>query len=103
MADWHENSTADETMAYGRRLRALEAAAFRTSRTLAEHNEQLATVREEPRTTFGCTGPLGNAIGVPGERAIAGRLDTIEERLGTIERVLFVLACAQGIDPETTD
>ena len=101
MAGWHENGTVDETMAYGRRLRDLEAAAFRTGRTLAEHSEQLATVREEQRTTFGHSGPLGNAIGVAGERTIAGRLDSIEERLGTIEHVLFALARAQGIDPAT--
>ena len=81
----------DETAEYGRRLRDLEAFAFRTRGALAEHGEhgehrgQRATVRERPRT----------ASGGPEDRAI-------EQRLGTIERVLFALARAQGIDPETT-
>lgn len=101
MAGWHENGTADETMAYGRPLRDLEAAGFRTSRTLTEHSKQLPTVREHQTTTFGHTGPLGNATGVPGEHTITGCLDTIEERLGTIEHVLFTLARRQGIDPAT--
>ena len=81
----------DETAEYGRRLRDLEAFAFRTRGALAEHAEhrerceQRATIRERPRTT---------SVG-PEDRAI-------EQRLGTIERVLFALARAQGIDPETT-
>lgn len=36
---------------------------------------------------------LANAIGAPGERSIAQRLDSIE-------RVLFALARAQGINPD---
>jgi len=75
----------DETAEYGERLRDLEAFAFRTRGALAEHGEQRATIRERPRTTSGG----------PGDRAI-------EQRLATIERVLFALARAQGIDPETT-
>ena len=78
----------DETAEYGRRLRDLEAFAFRTRGALAEHGEhgeQRANVRERPRT----------ASGGPEDRAI-------EQRLGTIERVLFALARAQGIDPEST-
>ncbi|MFE5330476.1 hypothetical protein ACFRCG_29230 [Embleya sp. NPDC056575] len=36
---------------------------------------------------------LADAIGAPGDRSITQRLDTIE-------RVLFALARAQGIDPD---
>ena len=81
-------------VAYDRRLRDLEAEAFRTGRILAEHSEQLATLREQQSTTFGTIDHLGNAIGAPGQR-------TITERLDTIEHVLFALARTQGIDPET--
>ena len=88
-------------VAYDRRLRDLEAEAFRTGRILAEHSEQLATLREQQSTTFGTIDHLGNAIGAPGQRTIAERLDTIEQRLGTIQHVLFALARTQGIDPET--
>ncbi|MFJ9931403.1 hypothetical protein ACIRU5_35980 [Streptomyces misionensis] len=80
------NETHDE------RLRDLEAEAFRTGRTLAEHGEQLATIREQQRTAFGNIDSLANAVGAPGERSITQRLDTIE-------RVLFALARAQGVDP----
>ena len=75
-----ENGMADETAEYGKRLRDLEAQAFRTGRTLAGHGEQPATMGEPQRTDF--------------NRAI-------EQRLGAIERVLFALARAQGVDPET--
>ena len=75
----------DETAEYGKRLRDLEAFAFRTRGALAEHSEQRATVRERQRT----------ASDAREDRAI-------EQRLGAIERVLFALARAQGIDPETT-
>ncbi|MFH7340587.1 hypothetical protein [Streptomyces sp. KHY 26] len=81
------NETHDE------RLRDLEAEAFRTGRTLAEHGEQLATIREQQRTAFGNIDSLANAVGAPGERSIAERLDTME-------RVLFALARAQGVDPD---
>jgi hypothetical protein len=82
---------ADETVAeYDGRLRDLEAEAFRTGRAFAEHSEQLATIREQQRTAFGNI----DSIDAPGER-------TIEQRLGTIEHVLYALARAQGIDPET--
>ncbi|MFF5408561.1 hypothetical protein ACFY8K_37670 [Streptomyces misionensis] len=81
------NETHDE------RLRDLEAEAFRTGRTLAEHGEQLATIREQQRTAFGNIDSLANAVGAPGERSITERLDTIE-------RVLFALARAQGVDPD---
>ena len=76
------------------RLRDLEAEAFRTGRTLAEHGEQLAVIRDQQRTAFGNIDSLADAIGAPGDRSIAQRLDSIE-------RVLFALARAQGIDPET--
>lgn len=92
---------ADETLAYDGRLRDLEAEAFRTGRTLAEHSEQLATIREQQHTAFGNIDSLGNAIGAPGERTIAEQVDTIEQRLGRIELVLSALARAQGIEPET--
>jgi hypothetical protein len=71
-------------------LRDLEAEAFRTGRTLAEHSEQLAWIREQQRTAFGNIDSLADAIGAPGNRSIAQRLETIE-------RVLFALARAQGI------
>lgn len=75
------------------RLRDLETEAFRPGRTLAEHGEQLATIREQQRTAFGNIDSLANAVGAPGERSIAERLDTME-------RVLFALARAQGVDPD---
>ena len=108
MASWQESGVADETVAYDGRLRDLEAEAFRTGRTLAEHSEQLATIRDQQHTAFGNIDSLGDAIGAPGDRTIAQRLgtmehrlDTIEQRLGTMEHVLFALARAQGINPET--
>ncbi|MFJ3762499.1 hypothetical protein [Streptomyces sp. NPDC090080] len=83
----------NEAGTYDGRLRDLEAEAFRTGRTLAEHSEELAGIREQQRTAFGNIDSLANAIGAPGDRPIAQRLDTIE-------RVLFALARAQGIDPD---
>ncbi|WP_328914466.1 MULTISPECIES: hypothetical protein [unclassified Streptomyces] len=108
---------ANETVVYDGRLRDLEAQAFRTGRTLAEHSEQLATIREQQRTAFGNIDALGDAIGATGDRTIAQRLDTIEERLGSIDErfdaidrqlgtigdVLSALARAQGIDPKPAD
>ncbi|MER6123018.1 hypothetical protein ABT173_10095 [Streptomyces sp. NPDC001795] len=84
---------ANETATHDERLRDLEAEAFRTGRTLAEHSEQLSTIREQQHTAFGNIDSLANAVGAPGERSIAQRLDTIE-------RVLFALARAQGVDPD---
>ncbi|MCZ4103493.1 MULTISPECIES: hypothetical protein [Streptomyces] len=84
-----------EAAAYDGRLRDLEAVAFRTGRTLAEHGEQLASIREQQHTAFGNIDSLADAIGAPGERSIARRLESIE-------RVLFALARAQGIDPDAT-
>jgi hypothetical protein len=104
---------ADEAVAYDGRLRDLEAEAFRTGRTLAEHSEQLATIREQQHTAFGNIDSIGNAIGAQGERTIAERLDAIEnaigaqgertiaERLDAIEGILSALARAQGIGPKT--
>jgi hypothetical protein len=83
-----------EAAAYDGRLRDLEAEAFRAGRTLAEHGEQPAVIREQQRTAFGNIDSLADAIGAPGDRSVAQRLDSIE-------RVLFALARAQGIDPET--
>ncbi|MEW1678118.1 hypothetical protein AB0O47_33505 [Streptomyces noursei] len=60
---------------------------------IAEHSEQLATIREQQLTAFGNIDSLADAVGSPGERSITQRLDTIE-------RVLFALARAQGIDPD---
>ncbi|MEY9997507.1 hypothetical protein ABIE67_009626 [Streptomyces sp. V4I8] len=82
-----------ETKTHDERLRDLEAEAFRTGRTLAEHGEQLGEIREQQATAFGNIDSLANAIGAPGER-------TITQRLDGIERVLFALARAQGIDPD---
>ncbi|WAP55048.1 hypothetical protein [Streptomyces sp. S465] len=85
---------ANEATTHDERLRDLEAEAFRTGRTLAEHSEQLATFREQQRAAFGNIDSLADAVGAPGGRSITQRLDTIE-------RVLFALARAQGIDPDT--
>lgn len=71
----------NETAGYGRRLRDLEAEAFRTGRILAEHSGQLATTGEWRIEASG----------------------TIEQRLDAIERVLLALARAQGIDTAATD
>lgn len=84
---------ARETSTYDERLRDLEAEAFRTGRTLAEHGEQLQLIGEQQTTAFGNIDSLANAIGAPGDR-------TVSQRLDTIERVLFALARAQGIDPD---
>lgn len=78
---------ANETETHDERLRDLEAEAFRTGRTPAEHSEQ-------QRTAFGNLDSLADAVGAPGDRSISQRLDTIE-------RVLFALARAQGLDPDT--
>ena len=79
---------ANETATHDERLRDLEAEAFRTGRT------QLTKIREQQRTAFGNINSLASAVGAPGERSISDRLDTIE-------RVLFALARAQGVDPDT--
>ncbi|MFF8868006.1 helix-turn-helix domain-containing protein [Streptomyces sp. NPDC015139] len=68
------------------RLTALEADAFRTGRTLAEHTAQLETIREQQTTAFGNIDSLADAIGAPGERTIAQRLDTVEKDLGRCGR-----------------
>ena len=67
MAGGRESCVADGTMANDGRLRDLEAEAFRTGRTLAEHSGQLAAIREQQHTAFGNLGSLANAIGAPGE------------------------------------
>jgi hypothetical protein len=81
----------------------VEARAFRTGRTLAEHGEQLTSIREQQRTAFGNTDSLGDAIGAPGDRTIAERLESMERQPATIERVLFAIAREQDITPESTD
>lgn len=78
------------------RLRDLEASAFRTGRTLAEHGEQLDGIRVQQTTAFSNIDSLADAIGAPGERTIVQRLDSME-------RVLHALARAQGIDPDHLD
>lgn len=90
---WQDGAMARGTATHDERLRDLEAEAFRTGRTLAEHSEQLRTIEEQQTTAFGNIDSLANAIGAPGDRTIAQRLDTIE-------RVLFAMARAQGIDPD---
>ena len=95
MADGQKNSTPDETPTNGLRLRDLEAHAFRTSRALAKHSEQLA-IRQQQCTVSGNTDFPRNAIDMPKD-------STIEQRLGTIERVLFALARTLDVDPEPTD
>ena len=83
----------DETVVHGKRLRDLEAFAFRTRRALTEYSEQLTTIREQQRTAFWNID--SKAPGAQGDRAI-------EQRLDTIEQVLFALARAQGIAPAAT-
>jgi hypothetical protein len=75
------DETETETVRYGRRLRDLEAFAFRTGSALAGHGEPPAAVRERQYTATG----------------------SIERRLDAIERVLSALARSQGIDPAATD
>ncbi|MEU9977637.1 hypothetical protein [Streptomyces sp. NPDC051014] len=84
---------ANEAGTYDGRLRDLESEAFRTGRTLEEHGEALATIREQQRTAFGNIDSLANAIGAPGDRPIT-------QRPNTMERVLSALGRAQGIDPD---
>ncbi|AUA17266.1 hypothetical protein GTZ89_26315 [Streptomyces sp. SID8382] len=99
---------ANEAATYDERLRDLEAEAFRTGRTLAEHSEQLATIGEQQRTAFGNIDSLANAVGAPGDRSITQRLDGIEHAVGTMgdaigsmQRLLVALARAQGVDPDS--
>jgi hypothetical protein len=99
----------DQTATHDERLRDLEAEAFRTGRTLAEHSEQLATIREQQRTAFGNIDSLADAIGAPGDRTITQRLDAMEQELGgvrqdlgDVKRLLSALARAQGINPDST-
>ncbi|WP_329134025.1 helix-turn-helix domain-containing protein [Streptomyces sp. NBC_01476] len=79
---------ADEAAAYGTRIQDLEAFAFRSRTTLIDHSEHLASLRNRPTSAPGTSTP-GTA---------APDCDTLEQRLGVIERVLFALARAQGID-----
>lgn len=55
-----QNDMGDAAVAYEGRLRDLEAEAFRTGRTLAEHSEQLATLREQQDTASSSSRPLPN-------------------------------------------
>ncbi|MBL1086770.1 hypothetical protein JK359_33225 [Streptomyces actinomycinicus] len=71
-----------------------DAEAFRAGRTLAGYTKQTATIREQQRAPLGSVDSHANAVGRPGDRSIAQRLDTIA-------RVLFALARAQGVDPDT--
>lgn len=94
---------AAESARYDGRLRDLEAEAFRTGRTLAEHGEQLASIREQQRTAFGNIDSLADAIGAPADRTIVQRLDAIESTLGALRetqleqgRALEQLAGAVG-------
>lgn len=70
---------------YDARLRDLEAEAFRTGRTLAEHGEQLERIGEQQRTAFGNIDSIADAIGAPGQRSVIQRLDALEHRLGVID------------------
>jgi hypothetical protein len=90
-----ENST-DENTAYERRLRKLEAEAFRTTRTLIEHSEKPASIYNQQDIAFGGTG-------LPRKRAVSHQLDTMESRLDAIEKILFALAHTQGIDLKIID
>ncbi|MFJ8934055.1 hypothetical protein ACIRLA_46570 [Streptomyces sp. NPDC102364] len=67
------------------RLRDLEAEAFRTGRTLAEHGEQLHSIEQRQTTAFANIDSLADAIGAPGDRTITQRLDGIDTRLDGLE------------------
>jgi hypothetical protein len=84
-ADRRAHAAADEAAAHGGRTRDddPEAGTFRTAR------------RPVPPIPPGTT-----VAGPPGERTIIQRLAAIETRLGAIQRTLYALARAQGIDPE---
>ncbi|MEU2561638.1 hypothetical protein ABZ626_20215 [Streptomyces longispororuber] len=103
------------------RLRDLEADAFRTGRTLAEHSEKLADIESQQRTAFSNIDSLGDAIGAPGDRSLTQCLETLENdvreiksdvreihndlsglkgELGDVKRLLISLAQAQGIHPD---
>ncbi|GHE71926.1 hypothetical protein GCM10018785_45230 [Streptomyces longispororuber] len=96
------------------RLRDLEADAFRTGRTLAEHSEKLADIESQQRTAFSNIDSLGDAIGAPGDRSLTQRLQSLEDdvrevksdvreihnELGDVKRLLTALAQAQGIHPD---
>ncbi|MBM9506674.1 hypothetical protein [Actinacidiphila acididurans] len=77
-------SESAESAQYDGRLRDLEAEAFRAGRTLAEHGEQLASIRDQQRTAFGNIDSLADAIGAPGERSIARRLEALEGAVGAL-------------------
>jgi hypothetical protein len=91
---------ARDTATHDERLRDLEAEAFRTGRTLAEHGEQLQQIGEQQTTAFGNIDSLANAIGAPGDRTITQRLDAMQQQMDTVQLVLFALARAQGINPD---
>ncbi|MFF1568679.1 hypothetical protein ACFVY1_35240 [Streptomyces sp. NPDC058293] len=89
------------------RLRDLEAEAFRTGRTLAEHSQELGDIKAQQRTAFSNIDSLADAIGAPGDRSITHRLASIEGELGEVKdelgdakRPLWALVRAQGIDPD---
>ncbi|MFB8000139.1 hypothetical protein ACFC4G_46150 [Streptomyces sp. NPDC056002] len=89
------------------RLRDLEAEAFRTGRTLAQHSQDLGDIKAQQRTAFSNIDSLADAIGAPGDRSLTQRLDSIEGELGDVKRdlgdvkrLLRALARTQGIDPE---
>ncbi|MET7540026.1 hypothetical protein [Streptomyces sp. NPDC005507] len=82
------------------RLRDLEAEAFRTGRTLAQHSQDLGQIAAQQRTAFSNIDSLADAIGAPGDRSLTQRLDSIEGELGDVKRLLQALVRAQGIDPD---
>lgn len=75
------------TAGHDARLRDLEAQAFRTGRTLAEHSEQLTAIRQQHIPPANISFP-GNATGTPGERA-------------STEHLLLALTRAQGTNSQT--
>ncbi|UDM05475.1 hypothetical protein [Streptomyces longhuiensis] len=54
------------------RLRDLEAEAFRTGRTLAEHSQDLGDIKAQQRTAFSNIDSLADAIGAPGGPSRSG-------------------------------
>ncbi|MFJ8932094.1 hypothetical protein ACIRLA_36545 [Streptomyces sp. NPDC102364] len=82
------------------RLRDLEGEAFRTGRPLAQHSEDLAKISAQQRTAFENIASLADAIGSPGDRSITQRLDSIENQLCDVTRILRVLTRAQGVAPD---
>ncbi|MDI2129182.1 hypothetical protein [Yinghuangia seranimata] len=90
-----------DTATHDERIQVLEAEAFRTGRTLAEYSQQLKTISEAQITGFRNIDSLADAIGAPGDRSIAERLDTVERVM--TERLDAVDGRLNGLDGRLDD